>query len=60
MKIVKDKVMKLKMESDLMIAKKEELEAEQTKTTVRLESAEKLTSLLGGEGERWKESVLLI
>jgi len=52
--------MKLKMESDLMIAKKEELEAEQTKTTVRLESAEKLTSLLGGEGERWKESVLLI
>ncbi len=27
---------------------------------MRLESAEKLTSLLGGEGERWKESVGII
>ena len=48
------------MESDEMISKKEELENEQTRTTVRLESAEKLTSLLGGEGERWKESVGII
>eukprot|EP00828_Plagiopyla_frontata_P006295 TRINITY_DN1271_c0_g3_i1.p1 TRINITY_DN1271_c0_g3~~TRINITY_DN1271_c0_g3_i1.p1 ORF type:complete len:1785 (-),score=242.13 TRINITY_DN1271_c0_g3_i1:82-5436(-) len=57
---VKEKVQKLRMESDLMIQKKDELEGEQKRTTTRLESAEKLTSLLGSEGERWKVTVAQI
>lgn len=57
---MKDKVYALKKESDEMVQKKERLEKEQIQTQTRLKSAEKLTYLLGGEGERWKVTILEI
>jgi Microtubule-binding stalk of dynein motor len=54
---VKENVLKLKTESDLMLQKKAETESLISQTTIRLSNAEKLTELLKEEGERWKVSI---
>ena len=54
---VKDKVAKLKHDSDEMVQKKIETEKKIETTVKRLKNAESLTYLLKEEGERWAESI---
>lgn len=54
---MKENVLKLKTESDLMLQKKAETERLISQTTTRLSNAEKLTELLKEEGQRWKSSI---
>lgn len=54
---VKEKVAKLKRDSDEMVQKKIETEKKIELTLTRLTNAESLTYLLKEEGERWAESI---
>lgn len=53
----KDNVDKLKKDSDVMVAKKEELSNNIELTKARLDRSEKLTLLLAEEGKRWVQSI---
>jgi len=54
---VKEKVAKLKHDSDEMVQKKIDTEQKIELTQTRLRNAESLTHLLKDEGERWTESI---
>jgi len=55
--LVKQKVARLKQDSDVTVKKKQDLETLAELTKARLERAEKLTGLLIEEGKRWVETV---